>query len=161
MNSTAASTVSWTNDISPKLLHTLLEAPKVNRLALCSNGGDLHICAAVVDLVRRRKMAVTGTGLVASAATPILAAGAPGRRVVTPSTRIMVHSPTMSTSGPATGVRADLRDLEWYVAWMAHVFADATHRDYHYWADLLSRPGDTYFDAEEAVETGLADSVAS
>ena len=62
-------------------------------LAICSKGGDLNACYALVDVMKGSQIPIRtiGMGLIASCGLVLFISGEKGRRFLTPNTSILSH----------------------------------------------------------------------
>jgi ATP-dependent Clp protease protease subunit len=152
------------NDVTAQLVHLESAAPGQDiHLYINSPGGSYPAMSAIYDTMRfvTCDVATFCIGQAASAAAVLLAAGAPGKRMITPGARVLVHQPSLSEA-----VRGDVSDLE--------IQADELLRTRERLETLLIRHTgqdaervrtdigrDRVFDAESAVEYGLVDRLTS
>jgi len=105
------------NVVIAQLLHLESEAPESEiNLYLNSPGGEPTAMLAIYDTMQfiRASVATTCVGQAASTAAVLLAAGAPGRRMVLPHARIVLDQ-------PQAGRRGALPDLQVEAAEVARV----------------------------------------
>ncbi|MDR1361118.1 MAG: ATP-dependent Clp protease proteolytic subunit [Rickettsiales bacterium] len=152
--------VQMANIVIAQLL--LLESENPNKdisMYIQSPGGDADACYAILDTMNYIKADVStiGMGMVASAASVILAGGAKGKRFALPNANIMIHQPLGGTQGQITDMKIHLdnairlkeRLIEDYAAWTGKpkkVIADAIERD-------------NYMTAAAAKDFGLIDEI--
>ena len=62
-------------------------------LAICSPGGDLNACFALVDVMKGSKIPIRtiGMGMIASCGLLMFISGEKGKRILTPNTSILSH----------------------------------------------------------------------
>lgn len=148
------------NDVMAQLVHLESAAPEQDiHLYINSPGGSFSAMTAVYDTMQfvTCDVATVCIGQAASAAAVLLAAGAPGKRMVTPGARVLIHQPSLSEA-----VQGDASDLE--------IQANELLRTRERLETLLTRhtgqdadrvrtdiERDKVFDAEAAVAYGLAD----
>ena len=62
-------------------------------LGICSPGGDLNACFALVDVMKGSKIPIRtiGMGMIASCGLLMFISGEKGRRILTPNTSILSH----------------------------------------------------------------------
>ena len=70
-------------------------------LGICSRGGDLNACFALVDVMKGSKIPIktVGLGMIASCGLLMFITGAKGRRVLTPNTSILSHQYSWGSIG--------------------------------------------------------------
>jgi ATP-dependent protease ClpP protease subunit len=123
-----------------------------------SPGGDLFDGVAIFNGLRDHPAEVTTyvDGLAASAASVIMQAG--DRRVVAKASQVMIHD----GHGLVVGNAADMREmadlLDKTSDMLAGVYADRAGGNADGWRDAMR--AETWYDADEAVEAGLATEVA-
>ena len=96
-------------------------------------------------------------GQAASAAAVLLAAGAPGKRVALPHSRILIHQPYTEGGGQGTDIEIQARELLRMREEMEGILSSHTGKDT---ADIrrdIER--DKILTANDAVEYGIVDSV--
>lgn len=125
-------------------------------------GGNVMAAMALVDIVQAAFTAPVYTyawGEACSSAVMILAAGT--RRKVSRNAVVMVHGFALGLERQST--KAMTSAAAGYAGQEAHVYrwlAHATgHMDRDYWLKRIAASGEVWFDAEGAVEQGLADLV--
>ncbi|MFI9235036.1 ATP-dependent Clp protease proteolytic subunit [Streptomyces cinnamoneus] len=150
------------NDVIAQLMHLEHAAPdRAISLYINSPGGSFGAMCAVYDTMRyiHCDIETICLGQAASAAAVLMAAGTPGRRLVLPHARMLIHQPSLAE--PVQGQPSDLalqadellRVRDGLVEMLAlHTGQDAgrVRRD-------IER--DTFLDAQAAVAYGLADRV--
>lgn len=103
---------------------------------------------------------VNGTGIIASAAVAILAAGGEGRRACTPRTRFMVHAGGMHLSGDVTrkSLETDAEQLKLLDEQYLEMLGAWTKTPVSKWKGLCDE-GEHWFGAKEALRLGLVDAI--
>ncbi|MDR1207442.1 MAG: ATP-dependent Clp protease proteolytic subunit [Rickettsiales bacterium] len=148
------------NVIIAQLLLLESENPNADiQLYIQSPGGSADACYAILDTMNYIKAPVStiGMGMVASAASVILAGGTKGKRFALTNTNIMIHQPLSSARGQVTDLKIHIEQsiklkeklIKDYAAWTGKsekVIADAIERD-------------NYMSAQEAKDFGLIDEV--
>jgi ATP-dependent Clp protease, protease subunit len=143
-----------------QLLHLESESPEVPiNLYLNSPGGSVTAMFAIYDAMEYISSPVhtTCVGQAASAAAVLLAGGAPGRRMVLPHARVVLHQPSGGGQGTLPDLALQAKEIVRLRAEMESVLARHTGRA----PEQLRRDTDRdlVLDAREAVEYGLADGV--
>ncbi len=154
------------NDLIKKLLY--LEAQdntKPVTLFINSPGGDVGSGLAVYDTIRLMRSPVTAvvTGIAASMGSLIFLACPKGNRLMLPSSKIMIHDCSwgkheMGGKKPHE-VQQELEQLKATNERLVGIIAERTGRTVEEVADVTRF--DTYYDAEEAIEFGLASAVVN
>lgn len=148
------------NDVMAQLIHLESSAPEQDiHLYVNSPGGSFSAMTAVYDTMQfvTCDVATVCIGQAASAAAVLLAAGAPGKRMITPGARVLIHQPALSEA-----VQGDVSDLEIQAKELLRtreqletLLARHTGRERSQVAADIER--DTILDAEAAVAYGLVD----
>ncbi len=146
--------------INAQLLFLESENPsKPIYLYINSPGGVVTAALAMYDTMQFIKAPV-GTlcmGMAASAATLILAAGAPGMRASLPSTSIMLHQPSGGYQGQVTDIMIHAEESMRLKRLTNEIYARHCGRTYEEVETALER--DRYMAPEEAKAWGLVDHI--
>jgi ATP-dependent Clp protease, protease subunit len=152
------------NDVMAQFIHLESAAPEQDiNLYINSPGGSFSAMTAIYDTMQfvTCDVATVCIGQAASAAAVLLAAGTPGKRMITPGARLLIHQPSLSEA-----VRGDTSDLEIQANEMLRtreqletLLARHTGRDREQIRADIER--DRVLDAESAVAYGLADRLTS
>jgi ATP-dependent Clp protease protease subunit len=148
------------NDVIAQLMHLEHAAPDRDvSLYINSPGGSFSAMTAVYDAMQFVSCDVETVclGQAASAASLLLAAGAPGKRLALPGARILIHQPAFSepVQGQADDLWIQAREMERTRELMEAMYVRHTgQRAERIRADLER---DCVFDAEGAVAYGLVD----
>ncbi|MFI1970812.1 ATP-dependent Clp protease proteolytic subunit [Streptomyces cinnamoneus] len=150
------------NDVTAQLMYLEHAAPDRDvSLYVNSPGGSFSAMCAIYDSMRyiRCDVEVVCLGQAASAAAVLLAAGTPGKRMVLPHARVLIHQPALAE--PVRGTPSDLTvqadELLRAHEKLVGMLALHTGRDPERIRADLER--DTFLDAPAAVAYGLADRV--
>jgi ATP-dependent Clp protease, protease subunit len=148
------------NDVMAQLIHLESAAPDQDIwLYINSPGGSFTAMTAIYDTMQfvTSDVATCCIGQAASAASVLLAAGAPGKRMVTPGARILIHQPRVAEpiQGQTTDLEIQARELIRQREQLEEMLARHSGQDAERVRQDIER--DTIFDAEAAVEYGLAD----
>jgi ATP-dependent Clp protease protease subunit len=121
-------------------------------LYINSPGGSVTAGLAIYDTMQYVKCAVQTIclGQAASMAALILTGGAPGKRLVLPSSRVLIHQPW-------GGVQGQAREILRLKKMTIDYFAKHTGKDLDTIAADMER--DFYMSAEDAVAYGVADQI--
>lgn len=141
-----------------QLLH--LEAEDAERdvsLYLNSPGGSSTAMFAILDTMDyiAPDVATYCVGQAASAAAVILACGAPGKRLVLPNSRVLLHQPHGGIEGQAADLEIHAREILRQRRRVQEILAARTGQDVERIARDTDR--DLVLTAEEAVDYGVAD----
>ncbi|MEU7135682.1 ATP-dependent Clp protease proteolytic subunit [Streptomyces sp. NPDC046261] len=150
------------NDVIAQLMHLEYAAPERDiSLYINSPGGSFGAMCAVHDTMRFISCDIETIclGQAASAAAVLLAAGTPGKRLLLPHARLLIHQPSLAE--PVQGQPSDLAiqaaELLRVRDGLVEMLALHTGQDAERVRRDLER--DTFLDAEAAVAYGLADRI--
>jgi len=153
------------NDISADLVVAQLlfldgqDIEKDINLYINSPGGSVTAGLAIYDTIQHVKSDVQTIclGQAASMAALILTAGACGKRMMLPSSRVLIHQPWGGARGQARDIGIQSREIVRLKKMTINYFAKHTGKTKEQIASDMER--DLYMSAEEAVEYGIADSI--
>ena len=126
-------------------------------LVINSPGGSVSAGMAIFDAMNRVPcdVATCATGMAASMGAFLLAAGAKGKRYISPTAEVMIHQPLGGISGPATDITLAAAHIQAVKHRLAGFMADFCGKQQE---DLLrDMERDNWFTAREALEYGLVD----
>jgi ATP-dependent Clp protease protease subunit len=128
-------------------------------LYINSPGGSVTAGLAIYDTIQHVKSNVQTIclGQAASMAALILCAGAPGKRLVLPSSRVLIHQPWGGAQGQARDIGIQSREIIRLKKLTIEYFAKHTGKTPEQVA--LDTERDFYMSAEEAVAYGIADKI--
>ena len=126
-----------------------------------SPGGSVSAGMAIYDTMNFIKPDVSTlcTGMAASMGAFLLAAGAKGKRVSLPNSKVMIHQVLGGTQGQATDIEIHAKDILKTKAVMNRILAERTGQPLEKIERDTER--DYFLDAEEAKAYGLVDQVIS
>jgi ATP-dependent Clp protease, protease subunit len=135
------------------------ETEKDINLYINSPGGAVTAGLAIYDTIQHLKSNVQTIclGQAASMAALILTAGTPGKRMVLPSSRVLIHQPWGGAQGQARDIGIQSREIIRLKKMTIQYFADHTGKTIEQIAADMER--DLYMSAEDAVAYGIADSI--
>lgn len=141
------------------LLDTIADKPV--ELFINSPGGDVVEALAVYDIVQTLRCPVWtfAFGKCESAAPLLLAMGEPGHRWVADNVELMVHNYSSEMDGKGSDLRAFVQQSEAVFDRYLELLAKHAKKNLPFWRGLVRKTHDAYFDSEQAIEWGLADSV--
>ena len=148
------------NLVIAQLLFLEAEDPEKDiHLYINSPGGSVSAGLAIYDTMQyvRCDLTTTCLGQAASMAAWLLAAGARGKRMGLPNSRVMIHQPMGGVQGQATDIDIHAREILKLRARMNEILADHTGRPIEQIARDTER--DYHMSGEEAQEYGLIDRV--
>ena len=148
------------NVVIAQLLHLESESPEspIN-LYLNSPGGSVTAMLAVYDTMQfiSSPVGTAAIGQAGSSAAVLLAAGAPGQRMVLPHARVVLHQPSGGVQGALPDLALHAKEIVRLRSQMESILALHTGRDPELIRDDTER--DLVLSAEEAVTYGLADGI--
>jgi ATP-dependent Clp protease protease subunit len=126
-----------------------------------SPGGSFTAMTAIYDTMQyiRPEVQTVCLGQAASAAAVLLAAGAPGKRLALPNSRILIHQPAMGESGrgQASDIEIQAREIARMRTWLEETLARQSNKTAEEVNKDIDR--DKILSAQEALEYGLIDQV--
>jgi ATP-dependent Clp protease protease subunit len=148
------------NVIVAQFVHLEAEDPdKEISLYINSPGGSVDAGLAIYDAMQYVKSDVRTIcfGLAASMGSLLLAGGTAGKRMVLPSSRILIHQPSGGFQGQTTDIEIHARAALELRSRMDEIYARHTGRPAAELHEDMER--DRFFTPQEAVDYGLADEV--
>ncbi|MBP5261779.1 MAG: ATP-dependent Clp protease proteolytic subunit [Clostridiales bacterium] len=128
-------------------------------LIINSTGGSVSDGFAIIDAMNyiTADVSTVCTGLAASMAAVILAAGAPGKRKITSNAEVMIHQPLGGVQGQASEISKMCEHILKVKSRISDFLAVQTHNDKEKLIRDMDR--DYWMDAEEALSYGLVDKI--
>ncbi len=128
-------------------------------LYINSPGGSVSAGLSVYDTMNFIKPDVSTLcmGLAASMGSFLLMAGAKGKRVALPNSKIMIHQPSGGAQGQATDIEIHAREILKTREQLNRIYAERTGQTYEKIAADMER--DRFMSPSEAKEYGLIDQV--
>jgi len=153
------------NDLSADLVVAQLlfldgqDIEKDINLYINSPGGSVTAGLAIYDTIQhlRSNVQTICLGQAASIAALILTSGTAGKRMVLPSSRVLIHQPWGGAQGQARDIGIQSREIIRLKKMTINYFARHTGKTTEQVASDMER--DLYMSAEDAVEYGVADSI--
>ena len=148
------------NLIMAQLLWLESENPdKDIHLYINSPGGSVTAGLSVYDTMQfvRCDIATMCVGQAASMGAFLLAAGAEGKRVALPNSRMMLHQPSGGSQGVASDIEIQAREIVLIRTRLNEILAEHTSQAIEKIAEDTDR--DYWMNPEEALEYGLVDTV--
>jgi len=143
-----------------QLLHAESQDPdKEITLYINSRGGLVTAGMAIYDTMQYVKCDIRTIvmGQACSMASLLASAGTPGKRMMLPHARHMIHQPLGGASGQATDVEIQANELLRWKKELTEIYVKTTGKTFDQLAKDMER--DKFMTAEEAVSYGLADKV--
>ena len=129
------------------------------RFHINSPGGSVTAGMSIYDTMQYIKCPVHTIvmGIAASMGSFLASAGEKGKRFVLPNSRHMIHQPLGGTSGQASDVEIQYKELQFWKDRLTDLYAKHTGQS----VDILQADmdRDNFMSAERAVEYGLADRI--
>jgi ATP-dependent Clp protease protease subunit len=150
------------DDVMAQLL--VLESQDPDRditMYINSPGGSFTAMTAIYDTMQyiRPEVQTVCLGQAASAAAVLLAAGAPGKRLALPNSRILIHQPAMGESGrgQASDIEIQAREIARMRTWLEETLGRHSKKTAEEVNKDIDR--DKILSAQEAFDYGLIDQV--
>lgn len=136
-----------------------VDSTKDIQMYINSPGGGVYAGLAIYDTMQllNADVATICTGMAASMAAVLMAAGARGKRAALPHSRMMIHQPLGGAEGQASDVEIRTREMLRLKRELQAILAEHTGQTYKKIEKDCDR--DYYLTAVEAKEYGLVDSV--
>ena len=150
------------NLIVAQLLHLESQDPdKDISIYINSPGGSIHAGMAIYDTMQFIKPQVQTIccGIAMSMGSLLLTAGAPGKRMALPNSRILIHQPSAGFEGQSSDIEIHMNEILKTRTRIDELYAHHTGRTIEQVHEDMER--DRFFTAEQAVEYGLIDRVIS
>jgi ATP-dependent Clp protease protease subunit len=148
------------NLVVAQLLHLAYEDPKKDiSLYINSPGGSVYDGLAIIDTMNFIKPDVQtiGIGMQASMGAVLLAAGAKGKRMILPNSRVMIHQPRGGTQGVMTDMEISLKEGIRTKELLVDLMSKYTGQKREKVREDMER--DLWMTSEEALKYGIVDSV--
>ena len=128
-----------------------------------TEGGSVTDMFALYDCMRevRKDCEINsfGVGKVMSAGVLLLAGGTKGTRKVGRNCRLMLHAISGGHFGSLKELETDIKEVKWYQTRYVKALAEETNLTEKKIRAIFRKKTDTYFDAQQAVEWGIADEI--
>jgi ATP-dependent Clp protease protease subunit len=148
------------NLIVAQLIHLESEDPdKDISMYINSPGGAVYAGLAIYDTMQFIKSDVQTIcfGIAMSMGSLLLAAGAPGKRMALPNSRILIHQPSGGFQGQASDIEIHAREALELRERTERIYAHHTGTDVEQIHEDMDR--DRFFSPEQAAEYGLIDRI--
>ena len=132
-------------------------------LGICSPGGDLNACFALLDVMMGSKIPIRtiGMGMIASCGLLMFITGAKGRRILTPNTSILSHQYSWGSWGKEHELFAQVKEFELSTKRMIDHYKKCTGLTEKDIRKYLLPPEDVWLSAQEAKKLKICDAVKS
>ena len=130
-------------------------------LGICSPGGDLNACFALVDVMKGSKIPIRtiGMGMIASCGLIMFISGTKGKRILTPNTSILSHQYSWGTYGKEHELFAVVKEYDLTTQRMIAHYKKCTGLSEKDIRKYRLPPHDVWLSAKEAKKLGLCDSI--
>ena len=148
------------NSICAQMLLLAAEDPEKDiYLYINSPGGSVTAGMAIYDTMKyiQPDVATVAMGMAASMGQFLLTSGTPGKRYITPHTRVLMHQPSGGTGGTATDIRINADLILAMKRELSEITARQTGKSVEQILEDSDR--DKWFTAQEALEYGFVDHV--
>jgi ATP-dependent Clp protease protease subunit len=148
------------NDVMAQFIHLEHTAPDQDiSLYINSPGGSFTAMTAIYDTMRFVSCDIETVclGQAASAASVLLAAGTPGKRLALPGARILIHQPSLSepVQGQADDLEIQAREIQRKREMLEELYERHTGQPRNKVSQDIER--DKIFTAQQAADYGLID----
>ena len=132
-------------------------------LGICSPGGDLNACFALVDVMKGSKIPIRtiGMGMIASCGLLMFISGEKGKRILTPNTSILSHQYSWGTYGKEHELFAQVKEYDLTTERIVNHYKKCTGLSEKDIRKYLFPPHDVWLSAKEAKKLGLCDKIQS
>ena len=133
------------------------------QLMICSPGGGMPECFALIDVMKGSRIPIhtVGLGLIASCGLLLFISGEHGHRILTPNTSILSHQFSWGNYGKEHELFAQVKEFELSTKRMLDHYKKCTGLDEEQIREHLLPPEDVWLSAKEAKKLGICDQVKS
>ena len=128
-----------------------------------SPGGSVTAGMAIYDVMQFIKPDVStiGMGQACSMGSLLSTAGAPGKRLMLPNARHMIHQPSGGAHGQATDIQIQAQEILKMKKYLTQIYVDhnSVGKTFEEFSDDMER--DNFMSAKEALAYGLVDEIIS
>ena len=139
------------------------EKKKQKRLQfmICSPGGDVPSCFALIDIMKGSRIPIhtVGLGVIASCGLLLFITGEKGKRTLTPNTSILSHQYSWGSYGKEHELFAQVKEFELSTERMINHYKKCTGLTEKEIREHLLPPEDRWLSAKEAKKLGICDKV--
>ena len=139
------------------------EKKKQKRLQfmICSPGGSMRDCFALIDIMKGSRIPIhtVGLGMIASCGLLLFITGEKGHRVLTPNTSILSHQFSWGSHGKEHELFAQVVEFELSTKRMIEHYKKCTGLTEKQIREFLLPPEDIWLSANEAKKLGICDKV--
>ena len=139
------------------------EKKKQKRLQfmICSPGGDVPSCFALIDIMKGSRIPIhtVGLGVIASCGLLLFITGEKGKRTLTPNTSILSHQYSWGSYGKEHELFAQVKEFELSTERMINHYKKCTGLTEEQIREHLLPPEERWLSAKEAKKLGICDKV--
>jgi ATP-dependent Clp protease protease subunit len=130
---------------------------------ICSPGGEMPPCFALIDIMKGSKIPIhtIGLGLIASCGLLLFISGEKGKRILTPNTSILSHQFSWGSHGKEHELFAQIKEFELSTKRMLDHYKKCTGLTEKDIRKHLLPPEDVWLSAQDAKKLGICDAVKS
>ena len=130
-------------------------------LGICSPGGDLNACFALIDVMKGSSIPIKtiGMGMIASCGLLMFISGTKGKRILTPNTSILSHQYTWGSYGKEHELFATVKEFELTTERMINHQKKCTGLSDKVIREKLLPPHDVWLDENQAKKLGICDKI--
>ena len=130
-------------------------------LGICSPGGDLNACFALVDVMKGSKIPIRtiGMGMIASCGLLMFISGEKGKRILTPNTSILSLQYSWGSYGKEHELFAQVKEYDLTTERIVNHYKKCTGLSEKDIRKYLLPPHDVWLSAKEAKKLGLCDKI--
>ena len=130
---------------------------------ICSPGGEMPPCFALIDIMKGSKIPIhtIGLGLIASCGLLLFISGEKGKRILTPNTSILSHQFSWGSHGKEHELFAQVKEFELSTKRMLDHYKKCTGLTEKDIRKHLLPPEDVWLSAQDAKKLGICDAVKS
>ena len=131
------------------------------KFMICSPGGSMPDCFALIDIMKGSRIPIhtVGLGMIASCGLLLFITGEKGYRVLTPNTSILSHQFSWGSYGKEHELFAQVKEFELSTQRMLDHYKKCTGLDEDQIREHLLPPEDRWLSAKEAKKLGICDKV--
>ena len=128
-----------------------------------SGGGECTAGLAILDSMSYIKPDVSTIvlGQACSMGSLLATAGSPGKRIMLPNARHMIHQPSGGASGMASDIQIQAKEIQKVKETLTNIYVNHNSAGKTYAEFERDMDRDTFMSAEESVAYGLADKIIS
>ena len=131
------------------------------QLLICSNGGEVPACFAMIDIMKGSRIPIhtVGLGVIASCGLLLFITGQKGHRTLTPNTSILSHQYSWGTYGKEHELFAQVKEFELSTKRMIDHYKKCTGLTEKDIRKFLLPPEDVWLSAREAKKLNICDNI--